>query len=144
MVIIGNLVVGVTTLTFVSCSLVTRLLELVTVIVGNLVVGVTTLTFISCGLVTRPLELVASMLSHWFWWFTWKILFVIPNTWKYFTYKIFYFKTNEVKIYTIFKGLPMFGFLFFDNQNTFKFSYLEILNNRVRHIKFTNFKTPKF
>ena len=38
----------------------------------------------------------------------------------------------------------MFGFLLFDNQNTFKFSCLEILNNRVRHTKFTNFKTPKF
>ena len=53
----------------------------------NLISRATTLIANFSGPITKPQAPVALVLSNRFWWFAWKILFVIPNTLKYFTFE---------------------------------------------------------
>jgi len=82
-------------------------------IVDNPITEATTLIASSSGLVARatvlaanynspviePPVLAASMLCHQFFWFIWKILLVMSNTWKYFTENVLYKKYITLEKY---------------------------------------------
>ena len=59
------------------------------VIIGSLIARATALIVSSSNLTTKLLMLITLVLSHQFWWFTWKFLFIKPSL------KISYFRTNE-------------------------------------------------